>query len=546
MNISQVIIENGRKKYNTVPGKDGIIHVNAAKGSGLLTIKLDIPIIDINGYWHPDCRWPSAKLNFNIHFTSAFNRFWPLISFFSQSGNNRCTVGITDMIDDCDINASLDQSACAYHLVFTVVVPENEDIHFDLSIDTTDGLWTDAVKRQVTRIAKVYPAPQIPEAAWEPVYCTWYAAHAAVTQQWVDEIAPITADIGFKTLILDDGWCFPEMRRAVIENGEKNWYKDIGDWELCKEKFPDFPAHLARIHKLGMKYMFWTTPILIGINSKIAAKYDKNGIDDTCIAGFRLPNFTNDALSEEMIEKIIRVLKDNNLDGLKIDFIDKVRPSLTEPCGRKMYNFIKNLISKLKAVKPDMLIEFRESYCHRGIAFLCTQYRAADVPLDWMDNLRRLAKIHMELGQGFPVHSDPACWHKDELPENVSRHMIAAIAGVPMLSVDLKQQSAENLAIIRHWLIFYKQHIDTFKKGQWQSRYFGENLCYLKVASEKECIVFLIDDARFSEVEKDADIILNLSSVPLCCENAEYFNSKGEVVADAAVSGGGLIKNYAH
>ena len=538
---TEVMIKNGAAQYSAVPDGKGIIPVKAAKGSGLLTMQMEVPILDINGYWHPDCRWPSAKLNFNINFKSAFNRFWPMISFFAMSGHNRCTVGITDLIDDCDVRAELDQTSRSYVLTFTVAVPENEDISFELCIDTSDVVWTEAVSGLVAKLAEIYPMPQIPDAAWDPVYCTWYATHAAVTQAWIDEAAPKAAELGMKTLIVDDGWSFPEMRRVKAGMAVNNWYKDIGDWELCKEKFPDFSAHLARIHHLGMKYMLWLTPFLIGIDSKFAAKYTES-ITDIIAAGFRLPKFNNAEASEEMISKIVNVMKEYGIDGLKIDFIDKVCPSLTEPCGRKIYNFMNEMIGRLREVKPDILIEFREVYCHRAIAYLGTQYRAADVPLDWMDNLRRLSKIHMELGSGFPAHSDPVFWHKDELNENISRHMMAAIAGVPMVSIDFEEQRPEALAIVRHWLEFYRQHLDTFRSGKWQGRYFGENLCYLKVSSEEECIVFLIDDARFFEVAETADIILNLSPSPLQLDNAEYFDCFGEVIEEAASPGGALVR----
>lgn len=541
MKTPQVIIKNGMEQYQAIPDDKGFIPINAQKGSGLLSIEMNIPILDINGYWHPDCRWPSAKLNFKINFVSAFNRFWPLISFFALSGHNRYTVGITNLIDDCAVSAELDQKLRSYKLNFTIAVPKDEDIAFDLIVDTSDVIWTEAVSRQVAVIAKKYPVPEIPDSAWNPVYCTWYAVHAAVTQQWVEKAAEQASAIGLKTLIVDDGWSFPEMRRVEIGEHIKNWYKDVGDWEVCKEKFPDFQAHLEKVHSFGIKYLLWLTPFLIGIDSKFAAKYDKNGIEDTVVAGFRLPSLNNAQASEEMIEKIVNVMKEYGIDGLKVDFIDKIAPSLTNPCGRKIYKFMIEMISRLKQVKPDMLIEFRESYCHRAIAFLGTQYRAADVPLDWLDNLRRLAKIHMELGSGLPAHSDPIFWHKDETEANVSRFMMVAIAGVPMLSIDFEQEKPENMSIISHWLNFYQQHLDTFRYGKWQSRYFGENLCYLKVASEKECIVFLIDDARFAEAAENADIILNLSPITLCMENAEYFDCRGKSLADGAGPGSALV-----
>ena len=60
-----------------------------------------------------------------------------------------------------------------------------------------------------------------------------------------------------------------------------------------------------------------------------------------------------------------------------------------------------------------------------------------------MLNLRRIAHIRLALGDGVPVHADPAYWPADELPVNISRHFIAMMAGVPMLSVELSDLSPE-------------------------------------------------------------------------------------------------------
>ena len=59
--------------------------------------------------------------------------------------------------------------------------------------------------------------PEFPEGAWEPVFCTWYAVHAAVTQDWVEKNAEVASRLGFRTLIIDDGWCFDVMKRVSPE-----------------------------------------------------------------------------------------------------------------------------------------------------------------------------------------------------------------------------------------------------------------------------------------------------------------------------------------
>ena len=57
--------------------------------------------------------------------------------------------------------------------------------------------------------------PSYPDDAWMPVYCTWYAVHAAVEKQWLEEHVDTAAAMGFGTFIVDDGWCFDDMKRVT-------------------------------------------------------------------------------------------------------------------------------------------------------------------------------------------------------------------------------------------------------------------------------------------------------------------------------------------
>ena len=537
-----ILVQQDGRKNLLSPDPTGRLHLVGRRGRGVLTVKLSLPIVDIHGYWHPDCRWPSAKLNWNIRFLSAFNRFWPIISFFSLNGDNRCTLSITDCIDDCEVKAIMNQSRRCYEISFTVTVPDNQDIEFDLHIDSEGGKWAQAVSRQVARLARLNPAPTIPADAWTPVFCTWYAAHACLTQEWVEKTAKTISELGFGTLILDDGWSYPAARK-VTPATSSTWYKDVGDYEICREKFPSFRRHLEQIHAMGLKYMLWIAPFLIGTDSRFATEHP-NGISEQAVSGFRLLDFSNPDTNKDILETMLRLLRESDVDGLKIDFIDKPSPSLEQPVGRRIWQFVNEMSLRLREIKPSMLIEFRESYCHRAIASLATQYRAGDVPLDWMDNFRRVAKIHLELGDGFPAHSDPAFWHEDELPENISRHMMAAISGVPMVSVPLERQTPLTLSIIRHWLDFYKKHIELFKHGKWESRYYGENLCHTTILHGNEGIAYLLDDARLPEVAKKARFILNMSPAILHLSNARYFDCTGKEISGGAPPGGYALNQH--
>jgi alpha-galactosidase len=182
------------------------------------------------------------------------------------------------------------------------------------------------------------------------------------------------------------------------------------------------------------------------------------------------------------------------LDGLKVDFLDYVRPSLDTPRGRECLKTIRTLVHEIRRIRPDALIEFRQRYTAPVMLPYATNFRANDVPFDYLENLHRCCQIRMVLGDGVPVHSDPICFHPEESCVNVARHLIAALAGVPMISADLTKIQPQHLAIIRRFLRFYLAHAETFRNGHWTIRYSFGHVASLSVETEREMIATAVSE----------------------------------------------------
>lgn len=507
----------------------------AHAGSRRAVIQFHLPVIDIHSYWTPACRTPSETLDWKIELVSAGQRYLPIVSFFNRGGLNRLTFGVTDLIDDCRIIAQMNQEFCRYDISMELTVPEDCDIEFELLLDSAPGSWQDALARCFARFG--VKKPDFPDAAWNPVYCTWYAVHAAITEMWTEETAHRAAELGFGTFIVDDGWCFDESRRVTPQT-IGTWYEQVGDWRISEKKFPDFDAHLARVKALGLRYLLWVAPFFIGTKSgfyaELGAKEAVSGVRGEC----GLLNLDCPEGCDRMHKTLIALMERHDLDGLKIDFLDAIPPSVQSPHGRAVVNFVKTLSDGIRAVRPEALIEFREAYATPAMLPYATQFRAGDVPLDWQDNFRRIAEIRLQLGDGVPVHADPAYWHPDELPENISRHMIAALAGVPMLSMDLIGMRDDTKNIVCHWLAFYREHLDTFRSGHWEIFYSGKNLSGAAVSTDKERIVILNDEARAAEFCGPGTVLLNLTSSEIRAPGARVTDCRGLPVSGGIPPGG--------
>ncbi len=506
--------------------------------SGIMQICFSVPILDMQGYWIPELRTPAMKIVWVIESLSAGQRAFPFISFFNSKQMNRFSAGLTNLTNDVRIRAKMNQTTCNYDFTFDVVLNENTK-DFELVLDSRDYIWTEALKSW--RGCLTLPPAQIPAGAWEPVYCTWYAVHAAVTQDWVEKQAAIASRMGFKTFIIDDGWCFDVMKR-VSPDTISSWYEMIGDWTISEKKFPDFHAHRERIRAMGLNYLFWVAPFLIGNKSKIYNEL-KDKVYPEYHEGYHRLDTKDKKSVDLMLEKMKSVLREYKLDGLKIDFLDQIFPNPETPRGEETTRFIEKLAESIREIKSDALIEFRQSYATPCMHAFGTQFRAGDVPFDFTDNFHRICQIRISMGDGVPVHADPAYWHPKESTANISRHMIASLAGVPMLSMDLEKISERERRIIEHWLNFYQEHRNTFNFGKWDVTYRQGSTAYAMVSRNGESIIILQDSARLNEALEKAEktvSVLNLSPDELSFSGAKTFDGEGNAAADGTIPLGGL------
>ena len=409
------------------------ITVEPEKGADKLVIKTNISLVDLHELWLSSLVAGPEKRNLPwvMELDSGAQKNFPYIAAFNSAGINRGSFSTTDLQDDTRIRFEMNQEKGTYDITCTIALSEETE-KFDIILDCRNINWQDALADW--RKSLDLPAVSYPAATADPVYCTWYAVHGAVTQEFIEKTCPVAKELGFTTLIVDDGWCYDDMKR-VSPSTIGSWYEMIGDWNVSDKKFPDFKAHVKRMQALGMKYMVWTAPHLWGFKSDLYNNNPGMTIDNP-IEGYDKMDI-NKADFAPLVKKLRALAADNGLDGLKIDFLDIVPPNIDYPNGRATEKLIAELTGGLKADNPDALIEFRQSYSTPVMLKYGTQFRAGDVPFNWLFNFGRMVELRLSLGNLGPVHADPAYWPFGETSENVARHMMAMLVGVPMLSMDL-------------------------------------------------------------------------------------------------------------
>ena len=506
---------------------------------GELSIRCELPILDMHGFWSPDMFRPKMQLNWKIDFSCAAHRNFPYVSFYSQGQRNRGTIGTTNLLDDSVVSAQMNQQTGNYDVEITVSVCDATE-EFKFFIDTSDRHWPE-IMHDYRALVRPDWIPLYPEHAWMPVYCTWYAVHAAVEKQWLEEHVDTATAMGFGTFIVDDGWCFDDMRRVTPQT-IGNWYERIGDWQVSKKQLPDFKAHVERAQALGLKYLLWVSPFMIGMKSKFRTKNQCDYLTDEH-EGYQIFDPVNEATVTQSMKYILNTVNDYGLDGLKIDFVDAVPQSLKKPCGRAVFNYMSTLLDTIKKDNPNALFEFRQRYTTPLMLDQATQFRAGDVPFDFIENLHRIAQIRICVGDKVPVHADPVYWNPNESTINVARHMICSLAGVPMVSMDLNKLPVKQRAIIEYWLKFYKKHLNTFQNGHWQIKYEFDHLAYITVEHESEKILFLCDGKRAAEAIDDFSgklQLLNLADEAITLDACTVFDCCGKNVDTNSIPQAGL------
>ena len=517
------------------------------RSGGRLVMRFDLPIRDLHGSWYCEAyRGPGTGLAWNFQVRSAQQYGIPYWTGFNLQQRNTATVALSCCRDDVRIEGNMDQMRCVYHFTVTVaVVPETEP--FQLLYSTAPKPWPELLAAW-RKLVLPHGVPNFPDAAFLPVYCTWYAMHGAMTEAALDRNAELAADLGFGTFIVDDGWSYPEAKRACPETLAEGWYRDIGNWTVAEEKLPDFKKHVAYAQSLGLKYLLWAAPLFVG---RASAEFQRAKSDWE--REISLHEWDEVAVFDpesrgalQALRRLETLMRELELDGLKLDFLDFVPRSVDKPRGRSCERYFRKLTAALRAVKPDALIEFRQNYATPQMLEFATQFRAADVPFDFLSNFARLIQIRMMLGDGVPCHADPVFFHPEETAENVSHHMIAALAGVPMLSMELAALTDEQRAVIRNWLNFYRVNLAVFRSGHWTMRFDRGEPVFLAAETPEQAIVFVAQKHCLEEISADFAgrrlTALNLTGETLALPGGRACDCRGAATGGDAAPVGGRVE----
>lgn len=491
------------------------------------TVRLRSPLLDLHRVWMPhlllEAQLERVSLQWGFGYLTAGNRCMPFVAGLNRAGKNRASIGLMDqrtetVVRGCGFDAE------ARHVIemsrpiegITIRTREHRE---EVYLNVAEGSWFDAIT-DFTRTYDTLSGVQIPRLhpnAADPLYCTWYAHGPMVNQEKVLAELDLVRDLGFRNYVIDEGW--------FGRGPEASYFR--GDYTPNPEKFPDMKKVVDAVHERGMNLLLWVSPFQIMPQSRKYPEF-KGYLNKRDRLG-ELPYFMSvlspwvtgtakepdiedrnelcprTGITETYVPDLVAgLIREYDLDGLKIDFIDQVsvlpctadHEHIYSTVGEAMARTVQAMDAAIRTVKPDAIIEFRLPYANVFLRPFATLYRAQDCPWDWDQNRRQCAWIRsFTPGYGPLAEADYISWRADERIENVAKAVTSAILYcVPSIGMDFRKLPESHLKIVKRWLGFYQAHKEEILRGRWQPLEFDPHTSTFAIYGEQTTFVGLFKD----------------------------------------------------
>ena len=426
-------------------------------------------IIDFQYHWHSTCGNNRNMLtNWHSPVKSKISSGSPLHCFYNDAGRNRYTVALDDGVTEISRSFGIREEDATLECYVDIPldatgVTEKYDV--TLYIDETDCRYEDAVRRVADWWEAKYPPMNVPGAAKAPLYSFWYSFHQNVPAAEVEAECARAAAMGMKTVIVDDGWQTGDGNRG---------YAYCGDWEPYEGKIPDMAAHVKKVHDMGLKYMLWYSVPFVGKHSKAAKLFADKSLSFEEGHGAYVVDPRYPEVREYLINIYKKALIEWDLDGFKLDFIDSFRMKDATPLFREgmdhavledaVHTLMVDVMKTLTAIKPDILIEFRQSYIGPVMREFGNMLRVGDCPLGTAQN--RIGVVDLRLTSGnTAVHSDMLMWHENDNVENGVIQVQNCIFSTVQMSVRLDKVPENHKKAIAFWTQFMEKETDLLQNA---------------------------------------------------------------------------------
>lgn len=436
-----------------------------------LSVKWKFPAIDLAGIWVSD----NTKQNFDHQGIGVESRAVlraPVLMLLGPDDGNRLTVALSDALRQVKLHCGVkeeDVNMYAEVKLFGGKQPPIQKYQVTFRIDTRTQPYYKVLRDTARWWAAqdgYTPAP-VPEAARVPLYSTWYSYHQSIDPATIINECRLGGELGLEGVIVDDGWQTLDSSRG---------YAFTGDWK--PERIPEMKRFVDGVHALKQKFMLWYSVPMAGEKSAAAKRFEGKTLAFS--KGLRAhvldPRYPE--VREYLIGLYENAVREWGIDGLKLDFIELFGPQnntvFTAENGRDIASvdeavdrLFTDIMARLRAIKPDIAIEFRQPYNGPLMRKYGNMLRGVDCPNAGPVNRKEIIDLRL-LADNTAVHSDMIVWHPGEPVTSAALQLLNVLFSVPQVSVRLAEVSPEHRKMIGFWLHYWKENRATLLDGELQ------------------------------------------------------------------------------
>ena len=555
-----------RAQILPVSSQDGIdlyrVEIDTPDGMPLSPVKIEWEeeMYDTLSIWAPQLKrnrqmkqWFLPTVNQSTFYSGA-----PILTTVGAENKNALTVAVSDVCTPTEI---------AYWIKD---LDEQDKLGYSVSFFTGNCSWvghyTAEIRIDNRRVPYYEAIPAVsrwwekdcgytflpmPPAAEDALYSSWYSFHQAPKDDLLLKDLELAAEMGMKTVILDDGWQFPGPSSGT--------YSECGTWQMSPDKFADFKTFVRKVHELGMKIMVWFCVPFVGINSPVFKQFEgkylyvEYGIMECGTLDPRYPE-----VRDYIKNTYKQFLKDYDIDGFKLDFIDSFKPGdLTadyhsgmayETVEEAVHTLLDEIVAELGEIKPDLLYEYRQGYVGPAINHYGNMLRVGDCAYDALTN--RIGTVDLRL-MDYPVavHADMLLWGKQETPEMCARQLLNILFSVPQISVRLAEVPEEHRRLVKAYVDYWTANRDVLLHGKFMPVQPELNYTAVTAEGENKTITVLYASQPYTFTGKACDVFVCGEESGLIFENptenaltAEIFDCFGTLLETRTVAADTIVR----
>jgi alpha-galactosidase len=430
-----------------------------------ITLAWNEPLIDTSAVWTTDSDRPQAvgpDWRPSMVQSKATSQA-PVICAISPSGRNRACIALSDALHGAQLSTGVTEEtgkATNEVVAFAGAPSASDRFEVKLRIDRRDIPYERALESVASWWATQpgYRPAKVPEAARLPMYSTWYSMHQRLEPDELVEQCRLAKTLGCEAVIVDDGWQTKDSNRL---------YGFTGDWD--PERIPEMKELVDRVHAEGMKFMLWYSVPFVGVHSRAYERFSEKllSMRPDLEAGILDPR--DPEVREYLIQTYERAVREWGLDGLKLDFVDYFTRDADPSAEEAVDLLLTECMERLRAINPEIMIEFRQTYVGPKMRVYGNMFRANDCPGDHERNHQEIVAIRLLCGD-TACHSDMLMWHPSEPVESAALQLLEVLFSVPQISVMLDRIPESHSKMLEFWLGFWREHRSALLDGEFEAK----------------------------------------------------------------------------